>query len=283
MLLFFPLQPSKIGYLRIDTLSLLLSLANVGAHAQVLVIDTCGGMVTAAAAERLGGFGSVTAVYIGAKHPGSEALQQFNFKSSVQATISTVALKELAAGLTSIEQNTPCAVQLAGAMPDSSNQVAGTTGKEVSNMPGLENGREEIEGMQIDGTFQAAEDCTGTAALSEHPSPNPKQSAQPVFDSACRAEGVGNADVYRTDNISGKASPRCASFNSCIIAAPGLSPLPALHAVLPMLAPSTPFVIYGHWAQPLAEAMAELQLSRQALGLSLQESWWRDHQVRPDR
>ncbi len=42
-------------FLRMDTLALLLSLANVGANAEVLVLDMLGGLLTAAVAERLGG------------------------------------------------------------------------------------------------------------------------------------------------------------------------------------------------------------------------------------
>lgn len=38
-----------------DTLSLLLSMGNVSAYSDVLVVDMVGGMVTGAVAERLGG------------------------------------------------------------------------------------------------------------------------------------------------------------------------------------------------------------------------------------
>lgn len=38
-----------------DTLSLLLSMGNVGAHSDVLVVDMVGGILTGAVAERLGG------------------------------------------------------------------------------------------------------------------------------------------------------------------------------------------------------------------------------------
>ncbi|KAK6915395.1 tRNA (adenine(58)-N(1))-methyltransferase non-catalytic subunit TRM6 [Dillenia turbinata] len=43
------------GFLRIDTLSLLLSMANVTAHSDALIMDVVGGLVTGAVAERLGG------------------------------------------------------------------------------------------------------------------------------------------------------------------------------------------------------------------------------------
>jgi len=41
--------------MRVDTLSLLLSMANIGAYSDVLVVDMVGGLVVGAVAERLGG------------------------------------------------------------------------------------------------------------------------------------------------------------------------------------------------------------------------------------
>lgn len=38
-----------------DTLSLLLSMGNVAAHSDVLVVDMIGGLLTGAVAERMGG------------------------------------------------------------------------------------------------------------------------------------------------------------------------------------------------------------------------------------
>lgn len=42
-------------YLRVDSLSLLLSMANITAHSDVLVVDMIGGLLTGAVAERMGG------------------------------------------------------------------------------------------------------------------------------------------------------------------------------------------------------------------------------------
>lgn len=41
--------------MRVDALSLLLSMANVGPYSDVLVVDMVGGLVVGAVAERLGG------------------------------------------------------------------------------------------------------------------------------------------------------------------------------------------------------------------------------------
>jgi Gcd10p family len=41
--------------MRVDTLSMLLSLANVGPYSDALVLDKLGGLVVGSAAERIGG------------------------------------------------------------------------------------------------------------------------------------------------------------------------------------------------------------------------------------
>lgn len=41
--------------MRVDTLSLLLSMANVSSNSDILVVDMVGGLLTGAVAERLGG------------------------------------------------------------------------------------------------------------------------------------------------------------------------------------------------------------------------------------
>jgi len=49
----------RFRFLRVDVLSLLLSLANVSANSDILLVDMVGGLLTGAVAERLGGMISV--------------------------------------------------------------------------------------------------------------------------------------------------------------------------------------------------------------------------------
>ena len=44
-----------LRFMRVDGLSLLLSMVNVGAYSDVLAVDMVGGLVVGAVAERLGG------------------------------------------------------------------------------------------------------------------------------------------------------------------------------------------------------------------------------------
>jgi hypothetical protein len=50
-------------------------------------------------------------------------------------------------------------------------------------------------------------------------------------------------------------------FTSCILAAPQLEAVSLLQQVMPLLAPSAPFVMYSAWMQPLAECAAYLRVS----------------------
>lgn len=68
-------------------------------------------------------------------------------------------------------------------------------------------------------------------------------------------------------------------FTSCVLAAPKLHALALLRRVLPLLAPSAPFVVFSPWQQPLAEAMAALTGGGDAVMLQLSESWTRQYQV----
>jgi tRNA (adenine-N(1)-)-methyltransferase non-catalytic subunit len=108
----------------------------------------------------------------------------------------------------------------------------------------------------------------------------------PDVDAAAAAGAQGASREGRVQHLN---SPEAVDqllaggFNSCIIAAPKLQPTAMLQQLLPLLAPSSPFVVFSPWVQPLAEAMAALTASRSAVMLQLQESWLRPYQVLPGR
>ncbi len=62
---------------------------------QVLVLETCSGLVTGAVAERLGGFGHVCTTYLGDKCPPLEATRMLNFSDSIKQSMSTAPLAML--------------------------------------------------------------------------------------------------------------------------------------------------------------------------------------------
>ncbi|KAL8514674.1 hypothetical protein ACS0TY_013675 [Phlomoides rotata] len=92
---YFKKHADKIGFLRVDTLSLLLSLANVTAHSDVLVLDMLDGLVTGAVAERLGGTGYVCNTYCGINPYPINIVRMFNFSDETCKRTVHASLTEL--------------------------------------------------------------------------------------------------------------------------------------------------------------------------------------------
>ena len=65
--------------------------------AQVLVLETCGGLVTGAVAERLGGFGTVCSVHTGRSPPSQDAVRMFNFPWAMRDSLCCASLERLSA------------------------------------------------------------------------------------------------------------------------------------------------------------------------------------------
>ena len=96
----FAASPAKTAFLRADALALLLSLANVGAHARVLVVERCGGLVSAAVAERLGARGCVASAWAGGtgtKQPSLALWRHFNLSPAQCAAMRFAPLNQLLA------------------------------------------------------------------------------------------------------------------------------------------------------------------------------------------
>ena len=85
--------------MREDTLGQILSYSNVSAGCQVLVLETCMGVVTGALAERMGGYGKVLAVFSGQQPPYVEMIQRFNLSFAESNSIKyIVSTKDLRSG-----------------------------------------------------------------------------------------------------------------------------------------------------------------------------------------
>lgn len=64
-----------------------------------------------------------------------------------------------------------------------------------------------------------------------------------------------------------------------IIIAVRYDPTETLMGLLPYLAPSSPFVIYCEYIEPLTECFMELQKKKVAINLRLSDTWMRRYQV----
>lgn len=80
----------KIMNLREDTLGQILSYANVSAGCQVLLYETCMGILTGTLAQRMGGYGKILSVYTGQQPAWIDQLERFNLNYPEQHSIKWV-------------------------------------------------------------------------------------------------------------------------------------------------------------------------------------------------
>ena len=100
-------DPNKIGGLRLDGLGMMMSRGNVRAYSKALVVESAFGLLTAAAAERLGGFGTVFHVYSGA-YPHFETLKRIRPSQAIKDSVVSIPFKMVNA-LAATRDATPAA------------------------------------------------------------------------------------------------------------------------------------------------------------------------------
>ncbi|KAL5656274.1 hypothetical protein ACJX0J_035593, partial [Zea mays] len=80
---YFKKSPAHIGFVRVDTLSLLLPMVNISAYSDVLVVDMVGGLVVGAVAEHLGGTGYVCSTCLGSAPSTIDIIRMYNLSSDM--------------------------------------------------------------------------------------------------------------------------------------------------------------------------------------------------------
>ncbi|KAM0869478.1 hypothetical protein ACQ4PT_040645 [Festuca glaucescens] len=266
---YFKKYPARIGFMRVDTLSLMLSMANVGAYSDVLVVDMVGGLVAGAVAERLGGTGYVCSTYLGSASSSIDIIRMYNLSGDMTSRIFQARLNDL------------CSLQNSGDAPSAiSDSIQGEV-VEPGAVPD-----ESTLAQPVD-TALSDENARSTAAQ-----PIDIEVAEPAMDEHLNRDckGSNGTSIAPKSLRAGKApSPERMKywkehgFSSLIVAAPGHEVESLVADLLPLLSYSAPFAIYHQHLQPLATCMHSLQVSKMAIGLQIIEPWLREYQVLPSR
>ncbi|RIA81285.1 Gcd10p-domain-containing protein [Glomus cerebriforme] len=91
---FFSKNPGKIRDMRIDTLSQILSLANVRAYTKMLVVDDTQGLVVTGVMERLGGYGIVLGIHDSENH-NYDIVRYMNFSKKIHDSLMTLSWQQV--------------------------------------------------------------------------------------------------------------------------------------------------------------------------------------------
>ncbi|KAJ6684767.1 TRANSLATION INITIATION FACTOR EIF3-RELATED [Salix purpurea] len=253
---YFKKYPHRIGFLRVDALSLLLSLANVTANSDILLVDMVGGLLTGAVAERLGaGTGYVCNTYLGSSPYPVDMVRTFNFDNEICKRIVRAPLCDLCLDQTGTsEKPDACNAELnvgTSEKPDACNAELNGQTSSIS-----------MEEMSLPSNHEAADPETAV-------SPQSKMGKTPKAGEKASEEAI--------------KSWKENGFSSLIIAAPDADAWSLAKDLLPLLSYSAPFAIYHQYLQPLATCMHNLQQGKMAIGLQISEPWLREYQVLPSR
>jgi tRNA (adenine-N(1)-)-methyltransferase non-catalytic subunit len=230
----------RLMNMREDTLGQILSYSNVSAGSQVLLWETCMGVVTGALAQRMGGYGTILSVCSGQQQPFIEMMDKFNLTFSEQSSIKWVHSGDLfddhkdedEEDLEKADREVigwPCALQ-------------DHTVEYLKSMPS----RQDQE------KFLAKRSARFARKLTRH---SPLEAKQRLLS-------------RQSDSI---------------ILVVRYDPTETLLGLLPYLAPSSPFVVYCEFIEPLTQCFLQLQRQNLAINLRVSDTWAREYQVLPGR
>ncbi|XP_039125767.1 tRNA (adenine(58)-N(1))-methyltransferase non-catalytic subunit trm6 isoform X1 [Dioscorea cayenensis subsp. rotundata] len=268
---YFKKYPNRIGFLRIDTLSLLLSFANISAYSDVLLVDMVGGLLTGSVAERLGGTGYVCNTYFGGTSHSLDIARIFNFSSEFDSRIVQASYSHLCSVESLDEERSkmheidhPAGIQSIIGRESSTKCDPSTGSTQIQEVQSLRNDNSSLDeelGNTKENLSSGQEGLHENNATITYKAVNPGKQASPDAIKMWKEKG----------------------FNSLIVAAPELEVDSIVQKLVPLLSYSAPFAIYHQYLQPLATCMHKLQSSKMAIGLQISEPWLREYQVLPSR
>ncbi|KAK0575436.1 hypothetical protein LWI29_000469 [Acer saccharum] len=261
---YFKKYPNRIGFLRVDTLSLLLSMANITANSDVLVADMIGGLLTGAVAERLGGTGYACSTYLGDTPNSIDIVRIFNFSSEICKRIVRAPLRDLSLAQNGTSAQTNPHEDVCNMEIQSNDQISSSVG-----MEDISSSSENVVSDSVPETSLSSENVVSDIVLETTLSPASK------FCKAPKAGDKASQEALKLWKENG--------FSSLIMAAPEIDPWNLVKDLLPLLSYSAPFAIYHQYLQPLVTCMHNLQIGKMAIGLQISEPWLREYQVLPSR
>jgi len=248
-------DPRRVMNLREDSLAQILSYSNVCAGCQVMVFETCMGIITGALAQRMGGYGKIISLYTAKQPPYSDMMEKFNLSFAENHSIKWIHSGEVLGN----DAHIPVAPS-----PGVDDNAKGTVDYELRDRKKLiwpcplqGHTRRYLETMSSD-----------------------EEKAQFLAKRCARfSRKLTRSTVLENRAMAHDPSRLC---NSLIIATK-FDPLACLLKMLPHLAPSAPFVIFSDFIEPLVKCFHEVHGRRLAINLRLMDTWMREYQVLPGR
>jgi tRNA (adenine-N(1)-)-methyltransferase non-catalytic subunit len=231
-----------------------------------LVVEQCSGLITAAAAERLGGRGLLLHLHPHAG-PNLQAIKYANLEPRVRATVHTLRMKYVRQLMQERE-----AAETAAAAAMSQPPAAETASADSM----------EMAGAASSSSFTADSDASASTSVSAPvtSSSSSKSAAGSRLTAPALTGGQFMPPSRTVDEV--LAAVRGVVFSSLLMATDAAL-FPLADIIIAALSPSASFVIYAASSEHLAALYLRLRNSRIAVNLQLSETWFREYQMLPNR
>ena len=257
---YFQKHPGKICGLRIDSLALLMNMANIAAHSKVLIFEHTPGLILASVLERLGGYGQVCTL-----HEGKvlmDIVRYLNFEERITSVGTYAKLDDIQKVKESSRMK---AEETLGKDVDDDVETSNVTIKQIESEDQQKKTSQEVPTAKRQ-KMSAADKKTKNKVNGKGYEPKVKRVFFPKQASSDQMQ----------DLVQG-------GFMNLIVVAPVYSPESIMDKLAYLLAPSATFALFSPWLQPLVECRIFLQSTKLAVGMHLTETFWREHQVLPGR
>eukprot|EP01112_Ceratiomyxa_fruticulosa_P020492 TRINITY_DN698_c0_g3_i2.p1 TRINITY_DN698_c0_g3~~TRINITY_DN698_c0_g3_i2.p1 ORF type:complete len:495 (-),score=118.58 TRINITY_DN698_c0_g3_i2:42-1526(-) len=267
---YYDKNPSKIHYLRPDSLAYILSQANLHPNSTNLVIEDCVGVVTGSVLERLGGHAKVLSAYFRGSPP---RLSFFNFSPQILNSVFYFHLSSTLALLNNSNNN--------------NNNVG--EGSSSSNGDNSVNNTQEQSDIQDSGSDKKRkrEDIETNDTSPENKQPKSEGEASLNNETSMEITNTEQKSGISKEGENAKPSQNDitemlkSGVDSLIVVAPQYTPTSLFEHVFPLLRPSGVFVVFSPSIQPLVDLHESLR--GKAVNTNLSEIWFREYQVLPLR
>jgi tRNA (adenine-N(1)-)-methyltransferase non-catalytic subunit len=291
---FFQNKARQILNMREDTLGQILSYSNVSAGCQVLVYEHCMGILTGALAQRMGGYGQILSLYETQQPSYTELIQKFNLSFGEHQSIKWIHTGDVfgrdRSGVDGMIKEE--ATINNGSTPNNDGNESDPEKSERDSLtwpiPLQDHTRQFLEGMKTDKERKdfLEKRCARFARKLTRNTPmecndflfgstsnNGTNTKRTEVDGQMTATSMAHTTKTRW-------SRKC---DSIILAIGQYDSTTVLLNLWSFLAPSSPFVVYCEYIEPLTECFHSLQQQKLAINLRLSDTWMREYQVLPGR
>eukprot|EP00794_Sanderia_malayensis_P012116 gene12115-13367_t len=262
--LFFKKIGMKTLELRPDTLAQMLTWSNVQSGSNVLLAETCQGLILGSLLERLGTDGQIVQAYPGS-FPVRLILNQFNFSKKLKSDlICGFSFENLARIRQAVSETKE-------EMKSDLNQDLEAELDEEINVKEEDSSTEENSKIEDDAQEEK-----------EYKRTNEDRQADIFQDTEnlpCSAMYPKEMQEMEED----RAIPYLKNKLDSLIIATKFHPQDIMIELIDFLRPSCPFVIYCQYREPLAECYEYLRENSMAVNVVITETWFRNLQILPNR